>query len=52
MERAMEHTAKWPGAGTRLANTLHFTGMLEGLGVFRATINQPPPICAIRSARA
>jgi hypothetical protein len=52
MERAMEHTVKGPGAGTRLANTPRFIGMLKGLGVFRATINRPSPICADRSARA
>lgn len=52
MERAMEHAIKWPGAGTRLANTPRFTGMLKGPGVFRATINRPSPICAGRSARS
>lgn len=52
MERAMEHTAKWPGAGTGLSNTLRFIGMLKDPGVFRATINQPSPICANRGARA
>ncbi|OGB31550.1 MAG: hypothetical protein A3F78_01155 [Burkholderiales bacterium RIFCSPLOWO2_12_FULL_61_40] len=52
MERAMEHTVKCPGAGTRPANTPRFIGILKGLGAFRATINRTSPICADRSARA
>jgi len=43
MEHAMEHTVKWPGTETRLANAPRFIGMHKGLGVFRATINRPSP---------
>ena len=51
MEHALEHTVKWPGAGTTHANAPRLIGMFGCPGTFGTTINRPLPGCAGRSIR-